>query len=330
MQIFVTGTTGFVGRYFAQAVVAQRAKLIALVRPTSDTTHLQRLGATLRVGDLQDEPSLTRGMQGCEAVVHIASPKGGWKQPGVYETLLLGGTQNVLQAMQHNNIKRLLYLSTVSVHGLDPLQSKPISEEDGFGHRFLPYDYYSKAKVIAERMVQEAHAAGHIKATVVRPGWVYGPYDKASYQRLADWMVKGIAVRIGSGRNRVPLVYAGNVADFMWAALMKETTNYQAYLYAYDGHATQNDYLASLMRATKTSRSPLYVPKRPLITAVTLLENLSRYANYRFRAALTRYYVHLVGSDWHFNQQKMVQQLGYQPTVGYEEGFAKTEAWYHR
>jgi len=327
VKIFVTGSTGFLGGYFVQRAVAEGAEVMALVRPSSDTRSLPAT-VSLSVGDLNDKSSLAKGMTGCEAVVHIASPKGGWKRPKIYQTTLLGGTQNVVTAMKESNVRQLIYLSTISVHGLDPLQGKDISAQDGFGQRLLPYDYYSQAKIQAEQIVQAAHESGLIEATVLRPGWLYGPGDEASYGRLADWMRHGLALRIGSGRNRLPLVYVENVAACLWAALAHPSHKYRVTLYAFDGTISQNDYLASLRRATSFGGRPLYLPTAVLLFATTLLEHLSLASHYRLRAFLTRYYVHLMGSHWHFQQSQLAEELGYVPQVDYRQGLALTEDWY--
>lgn len=333
MKIFVTGGTGFLGGHFVQLAQKEGGEVVALVRPSSDCRALQAAHISLPVGDLADTPSLAQGMAGCEVVVHIASPKGGWKKPAIYQDLLIGGTQNILTAMKQSGVRRLVYLSTISVHGLDPLGGKPIREAHGFGQNLLPYDIYSHAKIEAEKNVQAAHRAGEIEATILRPGWVYGPRDNASYGRLADWMRRGLAMRIGNGRNRLPLVYVGNVAAFLWAAVVNAAPllpECRTYLYAYDGLATQNDYLASLSRATGSRRGILPLPKTALLAATTLLENLAVASGYRWRAFLTRYYVHLMGSDWAFDQTAMSQGLGFVPPMGYEQGFALTEAWYRQ
>ena len=330
MKIFLTGSTGFLGGHFVGQANAEGAKVIALVRPSSNTQQLESVHVTLVVGDLNDVESLARGMKGCEAVVHIASPKGGWKKPEIYQTFLLNGTRNVISAMKQSGVGRLIYLSTISVHGLDPLFGKPIGEADGFGKQFLPYDYYGRAKVQAEQMVKSAHDSGVIQATVLRPGWVYGPGDTSSYGRLADWMYRGLALKIGDGNNRIPLVYVSNVAAFIWHALIQPCNDYRVYLYAFDGYATQNDYLASLRRVTGSTRPPLYLPKAILIFVTALLENFSVVSQYRLRAFLTRYYIHLMGSNWCFDQSEMVNKLDYRPQIDYDQGFDLTETWYRK
>jgi nucleoside-diphosphate-sugar epimerase len=299
-----------------------------LARPTSDTTYLEALGVPLSIGDLRDVESLTSGMQDCDAVVHAASPIGDWGSPALYAENTVQSTRNAIAAMEACSVTTLVHISTISVHGLDPLRGKPISEADGFGSEFLPYDHYGRAKVQAEQIVREAHDAGRIQATVLRPGWIYGPRDDNSYGRLADMMRRGMAVKVGNGENRLALVYAGNVARAIWLALAKASPDYRVFLCACDGSITQNDYFASLARAAGITRGPLSLPKGVLLALGHLLELLSVASGYRVPVLLSRYVVHLLGSEGSFDQSRIEKELGYSPPVDYQQGFAATEEWY--
>jgi nucleoside-diphosphate-sugar epimerase len=328
MRIYLTGGTGLLGSHFAALALAEGAHVVSLARPTSNTAYLDALGVPLSIGDLRDVESLAAGMQGCDAVVHAASPIGGWGSPALYAENTVQGTRNVIAAMETHSIKTLVHISTISVHGLDPLQGKPISEADGFGAAFLPYDHYGRAKVEAEKIVREAHVAGRIQATVLRPGWMYGPRDDNSYGRLADMLRRGMAVKVGNGENRLALVYAGNVAHAIWLALVKASPDYRVFLCADDGSITQNDYFASLARATQATRGPISLPKGVLLAMGNLLELISVASGYRMPVLLSRYVVHLLGSEGSFDQSRIARELGYSPPVDYRQGFAATEEWY--
>jgi nucleoside-diphosphate-sugar epimerase len=328
MRVFLTGGTGFLGSHFAELAVAEGAEVVSLVRKTSITMHLDSLGVTLCMGDLRNVESLALGIKGCDAVIHAASPIGFWGKPELFEEITVRGTRNVIEAMKSNSVKTLIHISTISVHGLDPIEGKYVSETDGFGSKFLPYDHYGKAKVEAEKIIKEAHAAGQIQATVLRPGIIYGPRDNTVYGMFADMIKKGVAFKFGNGENRIPLVFVGNVARAIWLSLVTASPSYRVYLYASDGIATQNDYYKSLTRATHPSQKPIPIPKGLLLILATFQENLSALSGYRIPGFLTRYAIYLFGSDWHFDQSCIEKELAFTPEVNYEKGFALTEEWY--
>ena len=328
MKIYLTGGSGLLGSHFAELATTQGAKVVALVRPTSNTAFLSSLGVTLSTGNLLDGASLAAGMQGCDAVVHAASPIGGWGEPALYRQNTIDGTRNAIAAMGATGVKTLVYISTISVHGLDPIQGKPVSEANGFGSRFLPYDHYGRAKVEAEQSVAQAHTTGKIQATTLRPGWMYGQRDQNSYGKLADMTKRGLGIKVGNGQNQIALVYAGNVARAIWEALVKPSPDYRVYLCACDGKVTQSDYFASTARATGATRGPIPLPKGLLLALGTVQELLSIALGYRMPVLLSRYVVHLLGSDWRFDQSHLESDLTCFPRVGYEQGFAATEEWY--
>ncbi|MFC2054622.1 NAD-dependent epimerase/dehydratase family protein [Chloroflexota bacterium] len=328
MRIFLTGGTGLLGSHVAEIATAEGASVVSLVRPTSNTAYLESLGVALCIGNIRDVASLASGMKDCNAVVHTASPIGGLVSKILYEENTINGTSNIIAAMEASSVKTLVHISTISVHGLDPIQGKPVSEANGFGSQFLPYDYYGPAKVKAEKMVKEAHEEGRIQATVLRPGWIYGPRDNNSYGRLADMMRRGMVIKVGSGENQISLVYAGNVARAIWIALDKESPDYRVYLCANDGKATQNDYFESVARATNKMRGLISFPKSFLLALGALQEFLSFLSGYRIPVLLSRYVVHLLGSDWSFDQSRIERDLGYSPQVGYGQGFETIEEWY--
>jgi hypothetical protein len=70
------------------------------------------------------------------------------------------------------------------------------------------------------------------------------------------------------------------------------------------------------------------LPKGLLLALGLLQEYLSILFGYRIPVLLSRHAVHLLGSDWRFDQSCIERDLGYSTRVGYEQGFAATEQWY--
>jgi nucleoside-diphosphate-sugar epimerase len=329
MRVFVTGGSGFLGGWIIERLRAEQAEVVALVRPASPQRRLAVPGVALHRGDLRDLPSLVAGMRGCTAVVHSASPKGGWRHPDVYTTHAIGGTRNLLAAMDSAGVRTLIAISTISIHGLDPL-TQTLTDESGIGRRFLPYDHYGRARAVVEQMLVQAHGAGRVYATSLRLGWLYGPEDRRSYGRMADRLRRGFFARIGKGHNHIPLVYAPNAAEAVWHALRMPSDQYRPVLYATDGLLTQNELLASLARAAGRTRPIPTLPRTLLLALAAANEHLAAAANYRFPALVTRYFLHLLGSDWQVAQQRLGTALGYTPTITPSEGLAATERWYHQ
>ncbi|MCB9552982.1 MAG: NAD-dependent epimerase/dehydratase family protein [Myxococcales bacterium] len=73
MKVFITGATGFIGRHLCRVLGERGHRLRVLVRPTTSSTRLARLGEVEMVtGDLTVADSLPAAVDGCDAVVHLA------------------------------------------------------------------------------------------------------------------------------------------------------------------------------------------------------------------------------------------------------------------
>lgn len=329
MRIFLTGGTGFLGGHFAELAGAEGALVVALTRSSSRTERLEALGATLCRGDLAGRDALAAGMKGCDAVVHSASPIGGWGPPSLYRKVTVEGTRNIVEAMRIASVPTLVHISTISVHGLDPTKGAPVREDDFPGRELLRFDHYGASKVESERIVRAAHEQGSVKVTVIRPGLMYGPRDENGYGRIADLWRRSFPFRFGGGENRLCLTHVRSVSRAIWTALQKPSADYRVYICASDGRITQNHYLASMARGTGTRRKPVELPVSLLLPASAGLEYLSAVVGYRI-PVLPRFVVHLLGSDWQFDQRRVQAELGWAPEIGYEEGFADVEEWYRR
>jgi nucleoside-diphosphate-sugar epimerase len=76
-----------------------------------------------------------------------------------------------------------VHVSSLSVLGL-PRTGEVVTEETPYPRR-LP-DPYSASKQAAEQLVREAHGAGGLATTIVRPGVIWGPGDITIVPRLVD------------------------------------------------------------------------------------------------------------------------------------------------
>jgi nucleoside-diphosphate-sugar epimerase len=72
MQIFVTGSTGFIGTELVKELIAAGHHVRGLTRSDAGEEQLKAVGAEVLRGDLRDLDCLRRGATGMDAVVHLA------------------------------------------------------------------------------------------------------------------------------------------------------------------------------------------------------------------------------------------------------------------
>lgn len=118
-MIFVTGSTGFVGRGVVRHLMASGAPARCLLRPPEGDLRPVAVDMELCWGDVTDLDSLRRAMVGCETVVHLASITRDVRGHSL-ESVNVGGTENVVTAARESGVRRLIYLSTCIAHADSP------------------------------------------------------------------------------------------------------------------------------------------------------------------------------------------------------------------
>jgi nucleoside-diphosphate-sugar epimerase len=190
VKVFVTGGTGFIGGAVVRQLRARGDDVVALVRNPAKSATLEELGCTLVPGDLNDEPAIRSGMEGCDAVIHAAA---------VYEVGIpaserrsmreanVGGTERVLGAALEAGIPKVVYVSTVGVFGnthgrvVDETYENPA---DNFTSEYEKTKW--EAHQVAKRLIDEG-----LPCVIVQPGGVYGPGDESATGRLLDQFLEG-------------------------------------------------------------------------------------------------------------------------------------------
>jgi nucleoside-diphosphate-sugar epimerase len=72
MRVFVTGAAGFIGTETTKELIAGGHQVVGLARSEANVATLEKLGAEVHRGSLQDLESLKRGARDCDGVIHLA------------------------------------------------------------------------------------------------------------------------------------------------------------------------------------------------------------------------------------------------------------------
>ena len=175
MKVFVTGATGFVGHHVALALAAQGADLRLLVRKTSNFQNLEGIRGETHVGDLAQPESLRAGLEGCDAVLHVAADYRLWiRDPEAMYRANVDGTRELLRMAREAGVPRVVYTSSVATmhfrtDGLVINEDTPVSIKDMVGH-------YKRSKFLAECEAIKAAEAGQ-QVMILNPTTPIGPND---------------------------------------------------------------------------------------------------------------------------------------------------------
>ena len=323
----VTGATGLLGSHIVEKLIASGQRVRVLARPGSDTALLDSWGVEKAYGDVTDLPSLQAGMKGVDTVYHAAAQVGDWGKWERFVAVTIGGTANMLKAAAEAKVKRFLHISSISTYGHPDGAGLVLDETAPLGVNLHKWSYYSRAKVEAEKLVWESFRRGDLAVTVVKPSWLYGPRDRASMPRLIRAIRNGKIKLLGDGSNRLNLTYAGNEAEGCDLAATAPQAVGEIYNLSNDGEITQAGYfnkIAACLGAKAVSRK---VPYKVAYNAALLMEIIGHALNRKTPPLVTRYSVWLMGRRCFFSCEKARKQLGWKPTVGYDEGIERSVKW---
>jgi 2-alkyl-3-oxoalkanoate reductase len=328
MRIFLTGGTGLIGSHVAEQLRERGDQVTALVRRSSDRRHLTGLGCRLVEGDVSQAPSgLAAAMAGCDAVIHAAAKvfeRGGRR---AFERANVAGTRGVLEGAALA-VPRVVHLSSVAVYAGLALDG-PLTEDEWVRADPSKQASYAASKHASERVAWELHRAGAIRLTTLRPSVVYGERDRAAAPIMIRYASLPLIPLLRGGRTRLPLVYAGNVARGVLAALDREAAVGRAYNLAQDHPLTGRELVAVLAHELGRRPRTVSVPARPLEALVAVVEGVARWTRLP-RPSFGRA-IRTLTRDNPYDSGRARIELGWTNLVPHREGLRRTmEWWRHR
>lgn len=217
-KMFVTGGNGFIGSRVVRKLVEKDYSVVCLLRETSRTDRIDDLDYAKTIGDVRDLESITRGMEGCDGVIHLAGLSS-WDDihSPLMREVVFHGTENVLEAARQLGNLRTVYVSTMAaVNGT----KNPIiqDEESVFSLKGRVYSYSQTKKEVEEFCLH--HFSKGLPVVIVNPGEVHGPYDRdlITSGSLTDFANSNPTMVTPGGSS---FVYVDDVAAGIVAAMEK-------------------------------------------------------------------------------------------------------------
>jgi dihydroflavonol-4-reductase len=204
MKVFLTGSTGFVGRHVARAYAAQNAELRLLTRKTSNLAAIEDLPAEIVVGDLRQPESLRPAIRGCDALVHVAADYRLWvRDPQQMYASNVEGTRDLLRIAREEGVAKVVYTSSVATMGFKAdgtivNEETPVVLADMIGH-------YKRSKFLGElEAIQAAKSGQHVM--ILNPTTPIGPGDAKptpTGRIIVDFLNRKFPAYVDTGLNVV-------------------------------------------------------------------------------------------------------------------------------
>ncbi len=305
----ITGGAGFIGSHLAEELV-RRGRPVRVLDDFSTGlwTNLSHLDPTpeLVEGSLTDPVAVSRAMHGVGVVYHLgalASVARSVETPAITHAACATGTLNLLDAARRSGVRRVVYAASSSAYGGN--SSSGGQTED------LPLaakSPYAAAKLAGELYMQAfAHTYG-IETVRLRFFNIFGPRQRADspysgvIALFTAAMSEGRAPTIqGDGLQSRDFTYVANAVQALMKAAEAPEVSGNVYNVGTGQTVTVRDLVNSLNAILGTELEPNFTSARA--------------GDVKYSRADIR---------------RTRADLGYEPTVDFEEGLARTVAWYQR
>lgn len=272
--VVVTGGTGFIGR-------ALCAHLAAGNRPHRRIVRALPAGAaaaaeTFALGDLATAPEerLAAALDGAFAIVHLAArvhaPGKTPADSAAFHAANVVATERLAVAAVHAGVQRVVFASTIKVHGETTPPGRPFHADDPFA----PQDEYGRSKADAERALVRVCSGTGVAPVIVRLPLVYGPGVKGNFLTLLDAVARRVPLPFGAIHNRRDLLYVGNLVHAVTRLLDGPEPPIGTWLSS-DGDALSTPELARRLAAALGVAPRIFTLPLPLFKLAAVLTGRS-------------------------------------------------------
>ncbi len=322
MKNLVTGATGFIGSHIAEKLVKRGEKVRVLARKTSNVKFLKSLGVEIVYGDLTDAQSIRQAVKGMDKIFHSAAIVGDWVPRETAYNVNVGGTKKVLEAANGEKVKRFIYVSSLAVLGMRDHHKTPSNPPAN-----LTGDVYADTKIDSEKLVVSYCTDNKIPFSVIRPGFVFGPRDAKVIPGMVNYIKNGRFIFVGSGLNKVNMIYVENLANAVVDASYSAKSLNQVYNVTNDSGMTMMDVVNMVSDMWGFNRPKKHIPKQVAYTLCSILEFFARLTRAKKPPLLNKTRLKFLSLNLDFDIGKIRQELGYTPQVDMKEGLRRTKAW---
>jgi len=271
-RVLVTGATGFVGSAVARAAAARGFAVRVLARAGSPRGNLAGFPNEIAEGDMKDEASVRRALEGVRYLFHVAADYRIWaRDPQEIIRNNREGTLAVMAAAKAACVERIVYTSSVAT--LRPVKDGVASETSRADER-TAVGAYKVSKVVAEQVVERMIAEGSLPAVIVKPSTPIGARD------IKPTPTGRIIVEAATGRmpafvdTGLNLAHVDDVAEGHMLALEKGRIGESYILGGQD--VTLKEMLGVIAPLVGRRPPRLQIPRAPLYPLAYVAEAIAR------------------------------------------------------
>lgn len=204
--VVVTGAGGFIGSALVERLVADGARVRAMLRYTSrgqrgcldELPDATMANVDITLGDVRDVDAVREVLRGAHVVFHLAALIGipySYEHPQeVIDTNIVGTSNVLIAAKELGTLERIILTSTSEVYG-SALRT-PIDED----HPLQAQSPYSATKIAGDALGLSFSRSFGMPVTIVRPFNAYGPRQsaRAVIPTIISQALAGATLKLGT------------------------------------------------------------------------------------------------------------------------------------
>lgn len=315
MRIAITGCTSGLGKRLVEFLIIRGHPVKALVRKTTKISELDGPGLEFVYGDITDPVSLKDLVRNVDLCYHIAAQVSFVTKEELFLTNV-EGTRNICETIVSRNLScHMIYCSSIATLPINPYR------------KFL-YSEYSQSKYEAERVVVKYQEEHGLKATIICPGYIYGPYDRNFLPNIITSLKKGIPFLIKGGEKNAPLVYVDDLCELFYLAGNKKVAIGKKYLGVKNIILGIHDAIRIIAKKVDMSYPDKIYPRLPLACIAFGLEKIFRLFRIRNAPPLNMRAVRFLSANFKGVDDLAYKELGWTQRVLLEDGLGMALQWY--
>lgn len=329
--ILVTGGTGFVGQALVKRLATSGNHVRVISRSdTSEQREMLREHCSewtlveFYEGDIGGSIGhLLPAFEGVTEVYHIAGLTNSIADDASFHRANVTATENICEAALRTGIRKLVYVSTCDVFGI-PAADEVITEATP--HR--PWgEAYPDTKIEGTGVVRAYQEKGLI-STILYPGWVYGPGDRAFLPSLARQLQDGIMAFWCGGGFEVYFVYIEDLVDALVLAMVSPRADNEDFLILdAQSRITLREFCYRIGDHLGIRFLSVPLPYHLILSLAWATQALCRWGAIR-RPLLSTLDAKYFGHQFRFSVEKARESLKWEVTTPYELGMQEALSWY--
>ena len=249
-KVLLIGASGFVG-----------TRLLDITKGEFDTSNFDKQQSihhpeVTTIGDVRNQNELDKTLQKQDAVVLLAAEHRDDVSPtSLYYNVNVQGARNVLEAMDKNGVKNIIFTSSVAIYGLN----KKNPDEN---HSADPFNHYGKSKWQAEEVLREWHQKDpeSRSLTIIRPTVIFGERNRGNVFNLLKQIASGKFLMVGKGTNKKSMAYVGNITAFIKFQLENLQSGYHVYNYVDKPDFNMNELVSQVEKSLNKNIPSTHFP----------------------------------------------------------------------